>query len=82
MRRQLIYIINSTQSLKKLVDEKELTEDFNDLKASDADLSKIRQIFVSCMPEQIARRAEGQQIPKGAYQTQRLEVTLLFWSIY
>lgn len=47
MRRQLIHIINSTPSLKKLADQnspdgQELTDDFTDLKATEPQLSKIR----------------------------------------
>ncbi|KAI6183568.1 putative ATP-dependent RNA helicase kurz [Aphelenchoides bicaudatus] len=49
MRRQLVHIINSTPSLKALVDQhlkQELSEDFTDLKPSDAQLSKIRYSFL------------------------------------
>lgn len=49
MRRQLVHIVNSTPSLKKLAEEhlekgQGLTEELGTLEPSDSQLSKIRYV--------------------------------------
>ncbi|KAI6172515.1 putative ATP-dependent RNA helicase kurz [Aphelenchoides besseyi] len=72
MRKQLLQLVDGTAGLKKMSEQNGNSTEM--IKWTDAEIGKIRQIFVSCQSDQIAKRvANSELVPKGAYQTQLLE---------
>ncbi|KAH7724423.1 ATP-dependent RNA helicase C06E1.10 in chromosome III [Aphelenchoides avenae] len=71
MRRQLITLINSSAAVKEKLDVS------SEMKPpSDDQVRLLRQIFVACLQDRIAKRVDStatENVPKGAYQTQKLE---------
>ncbi|CAD5215627.1 unnamed protein product [Bursaphelenchus xylophilus] len=68
MRRQLTLLINKSLKLKE-----PLVLDPEAKPPTETQVKIMRQIFVVCQQEQIARKVKGKEIPKGAYQTQKLK---------
>ena len=76
MRKQLVNLINTCCNMKK-----EIILDTALEPPTDEQSRMLRQILISCLPNQIAKRVtestSGEPIPQGAYQCQLLEVGFL-----
>uniref|UniRef100_A0A914EEH4 RNA helicase n=1 Tax=Acrobeloides nanus TaxID=290746 RepID=A0A914EEH4_9BILA len=72
MRRQLVNLINASCSLKE-----DLAIDTKMAPPTEEQAKMLRQILVACLSDQIAKRVDrsiaNEEIPKGAYQSQKLE---------
>ncbi|CAD5211268.1 unnamed protein product [Bursaphelenchus okinawaensis] len=68
MRRQLTNLINKSLKL-----EEPLVLDPDVKLPTETQLKLIRQIFVACQQVNVARKLKGKDVPKGAYQTQKLD---------
>uniref|UniRef100_A0A0N4ZUS9 RNA helicase n=1 Tax=Parastrongyloides trichosuri TaxID=131310 RepID=A0A0N4ZUS9_PARTI len=77
MRKQLIKLINS--NAESLLDGGKIDINESLTPPSEIQCKQLRQILISCLPEQIAKKVEGSdninelEVPKGAYYCQKLE---------
>uniref|UniRef100_A0A0K0EYV8 RNA helicase n=1 Tax=Strongyloides venezuelensis TaxID=75913 RepID=A0A0K0EYV8_STRVS len=77
MRKQLINLVN--KNAEGVLDGGEISADEDLEPPTEIQCKQLRQILISCLPEQIARKVEGSDnlnetsIPKGAYYCQKLE---------